>query len=135
MRPVNATRRQFWRYVITGLGANAPLYACYLLLSQLGIGHKVAMTVTYCTSVLCTFVFNRRWTFGHGGDASTALLRYIAIYALGYVFNLAALSILVDVAGLPHQAVMGTLIVISAGLLFLAQKFWVFPAVATRSAQ
>lgn len=134
MSTASATPRQLWRYVITGLGANALLYAGYLLLSNFGVGYKVAMTVTYCTSVLCTFVFNRRWTFGHGGDVPTALLRYVAIYALGYVANLAALSALVDVAGLPHRAVMAALIVISAGVLFLAQKYWVFPA-ATRPAQ
>jgi putative flippase GtrA len=126
MNPASATPRQLWRYVITGLAANAPLYACYLLLTQLGVGPKVAMTVTYCTSVLCTFVFNRRWTFGHGGNVPTALLRYITVYALGYVANLVMLAALVDGAGLPHQAVMATLIVISAGLLFLGQKYWVF---------
>jgi putative flippase GtrA len=116
------------------LGANALLYAGYLLLSKLGLSYKVAMTVTYCTSVLCTFVFNRRWTFDHGGDVRPALLRYLAIYAIGYVLNLAALSALVDGAGLPHSFVMAALIVISAGMLFLAQKYWVFPA-ATRPAQ
>lgn len=134
MRPASATPRQLWRYAITGLAANALLYVCYLLLTKLGIGYKVAMTVTYCTSVLCTFVFNRAWTFGHGGQVPTALLRYVAIYAIGYAANLAALSVLVDTAGLPHWAVMAALIVISAGLLFLAQKYWVFPA-TTQPAQ
>ena len=134
MQRSRTTPRQLWRYVITGMTANVVFYAGYLLLSGLGVGHKAAMTVTYCTSVLCTFVFNRRWTFGHDGTVTAPLLRYIAIYAIGYVVNLAALSALVDVAGLPHAIVMAALIVISAGLLFLAQKFWVFPA-ATRPAQ
>jgi putative flippase GtrA len=134
MRSASATPRQLWRYGITGLGANALLYACYLLLGKLGVGYKLAMTVTYCTSVLCTFVFNRRWTFGHGGDLPPALVRYVAIYALGYAANLVALWALVDIAGLSHRAVMAALIVASAGLLFLAQKYWVFPA-ASRPAQ
>lgn len=123
-----ATHRQLLRYAVTGLAANALLYCAYLLLSSLGFGHKSAMTVTYCTSVLCTFIFNRRWTFSHGGTVPAALLRYLVTYALGYAVNLAALSLLVDVAGLPHRWVMAVLIVVSAGLIFLVQKFWVFPA-------
>lgn len=130
----NATPRQLWRYVITGLVVNGLLYAGYLLLSKLGMSYKVAMTVTYCTSVLCTFVFNRRWTFSHDGDVATTLPRYIAIYAIGYVANLGALAALVEMADLPHEAVMAALIVVSAGALFLAQKYWVFPA-ATRPAR
>lgn len=129
MHTQHATARQLWRYMITGLAANGLLYACYLMLSA-HMGHKVAMTVTYCASVLCTFIFNRRWTFSHRGRAGIALFRYVVTYAIGYIINLLALSLLVDVAGLPHQAVMAALIVISAGMIFFAQKYWVFPAAA-----
>jgi putative flippase GtrA len=127
MHAHHATARQLWRYGLTGLTSNGLLYACYLALST-QVKHTVAMTVTYCAGVLCSFVFNRRWTFSHRGHAGAALFRYIAVYALGYVFNLFALSALVDVAGLPHQAAMAALILISAGMIFLAQKYWVFPA-------
>lgn len=128
MRPQLEVRRQLFRYAVTGLAANMLLYAAYLLLTSRGEGHKLAMTVTYCTSVFCTFIFNRRWTFEHGGTIPAALLRYLATYAFGYIFNLTAQLLLVDVAGLPHRWVMAALVVISAGLIFLAQKYWVFPA-------
>lgn len=128
MRPHSEIHRQLLRYLATGVAANALLYAAYLALSAHGVGHKTAMTVTYCGSVLCTFIFNRRWTFEHNGEVPVALLRYLATYAIGYIVNLAALAILVDVAGLPHRWVMAALIVASAGLIFLAQKYWVFPA-------
>ena len=133
MHASHATVSQLARYALTGLAANALLYGCYLILST-RLGHTLAMTITYCSSVLCTFVFNRRWTFGHRGRASGALFRYVVTYVLGYVVNLFALSLLVDTAGLPHQAVMAALIAISAGVIFLAQKYWVFPA-AARAAQ
>jgi putative flippase GtrA len=126
MSPPAATRRQLLRYAVTGLAANALLYAAYWLLTSHGVGHKVAMTTTYCTSVLCTFIFNRRWTFQHGGAVPSALLRYVATYIIGYMVNLAALTVLVDVGGLPHRWVMAMLIALSAVLIFLAQKYWVF---------
>lgn len=121
----HSTVSQLARYAITGLAANALLYGCYLLLST-RLQPTLAMTITYCSSVLCTFVFNRRWTFDHRGQASGALFRYVVTYVLGYFANLFALSLLVDTVGLPHQAVMAALIVVSAGAIFLIQKYWVF---------
>ena len=128
MRAFAETGPQILRYGIIGLGANAAFYAVYLLLSSNGLGPKSAMTVTYSTSVLCTFIFNRRWTFGHDGAARAAFFRYVAVYAVGYIFNAAALGLLVDVAGLPHRWVMLALILFSAGAIFLLQKYWVFAA-------
>lgn len=122
------TGRQLLRYAVTGLAANGALYAAYLLLIARGLGHKTAMTITYFTSVLCTFILNRRWTFTHEGAMRAALIRYVATYAIGYALNLIALAVAVDVLGLPPQWAMAALIVISAALIFLAQKYWVFPA-------
>lgn len=86
------------------------------------------MTAVYFTGVLSTFIFNRRWTFDHAGAISPTMIRYVATYAFGYLFNVAGLLILVDAAGLPHQWVMLVLIFVGAGIIFLLQKLWVFPA-------
>jgi putative flippase GtrA len=123
-----ATGRQFMRFATVGLAANAALYLGYLLLTSQGIEHKAAMTITYCAGVSCTFVLQRRWTFAHDGDARAALLRYLALYAAAYVFQLAALTVAVDSLALPHAWVMAVLIPINAILIFAAQKFWVFSA-------
>ncbi len=121
------TRWQLLRFALVGLGSNAVLYLAYLLLTEIGLGHKTAMTLLYILGVLQTFVFNRRWTFRHQGRMPKALLRYLASYGFSYFFNLAMLIIMVDILGLPHQIVQGILILIIAGLLFLLQKYWVFP--------
>lgn len=120
------TGRQLLRFAVIGLAANAALYLGYLLLTSQGLAHKAAMTVMYCVGVLCTFAFNRRWTFAHGGDARAALFRYVALYAFAYVFQLAALTVAVDALAIPHEWAMATLILINAALLFVAQKLWVF---------
>jgi len=122
------------RYAVIGLSVNALLYAGYLLLSASGIGPKLAMTLMYATGTACSFVGNRRWTFEHRGSVPAALFRYIVTYALAYVFNLVTLMVLVDAAGLPHRWVMAALILVSAGLIFLAQKYWVFPGRAALTA-
>lgn len=118
---------QFFRYGIVGLASNALLYISYLLLTAMGLEHKLAMTLLYVFGVFQTFVFNRRWTFNHTGAAHWALIRYISAYVFGYVLNLLVLMILVDRWGLPHQWVQGGAILLIALLLFLLQKYWVFP--------
>jgi putative flippase GtrA len=114
------------RYGVVGLASNALLYATYLGLSAAGIGHKMAMTSVYCAGVLGTFLFNRRWTFAHTGAIPGAMFRYIVTYAIGYLFNVASLAVLVDLAGLPHQWVMLVLVFACAGIIFLLQRYWCF---------
>lgn len=122
------TVRQLMRYGLVGLASNALLYAAYLSLSAAGLGHKLAMTLVYCAGTVITFAFNRSWTFRHDAAAVATFWRYLLTYAAGYAFNLIALWLLVDVGGLPHQWTMAALIIVTAGLIFTAQKFWVFAA-------
>lgn len=117
---------QFARFAIVGVVSNAVLFLLYLLMTRLGLGHKLAATLAYAVGVLQTFVFNRTWSFRHGGAGEPALGRYVAAYALGYALNMAALFALVDRGGLPHEWVQGVIIIVLAVLLFLLQKFWVF---------
>ena len=125
----DSTHRQLLRYGITGLISNTVMYIGYVLATELGMGHKTAMSVFYGLNVLQTFTFNRRWTFRHGGGLAGPFLRYVMVYLVGYVTNLAGLFLFVDMAGLPHLAVQAVLIVLIAILLFMLQKYWVFPLV------
>lgn len=119
-------RRQFARYCIVGLGSNLVLYLAYLGLTALGVTPKLAMSLLYVLGVLQTFVFNKRWTFAHRGAHGAAFYRYCTAYATGYLLNLAALYLLVDLQGYPHQIIQAVMIVLLAMMLFAAQKFWVF---------
>jgi putative flippase GtrA len=120
------TIRQFARFALVGISANLILYVTYLLLTRIGMGHKVAMSLLYLTGVCSTFVFNKSWSFQHDGKMSVAFFRYLLVYLCGYIFNLAMLLLLVDRLGWPHEYVQGVVILSLAILLFLSQKFWVF---------
>lgn len=127
-------RTQFIRYVVVGLTSNAVIYVVYIALTQLGMGPKLAMSLLYGVGVIQTFVFNKKWSFRFEGAATPALLRYAAVYAAGYIIQFLALMLLVEQVGLPHQWVMGGLILFMALLLFMAQKFCVFRQVADPAA-
>jgi len=118
--------RQFLRYAVVGLASNLILFLGYLLLTHFGMGHKTAMSLLYATGTSLTFIFNRNWTFGHDGHITKSFIGYVAVYALGYVFNLVALYYLVDKLGFNHQWVQGGLILVVAVLLFTLQKLVVF---------
>lgn len=123
---------QFTRYAVVGLASNAIGYVLYLLITWGGVGPKTAMTCLYIGGVLQTFVVNSRWSFGFAGAAAPALVRYATAYALGYFVNLLTLILLVDQVGLPHQLVQGVMILVVAVMLFMAQRYWVFPNASTR---
>lgn len=123
---MKTTLGQLFRYGIVGVLSNAVGYLLYLGITAAGMEHKLAMTLLYAVGVAQTFVFNRRWTFRSDGPAGSALMRYVAVYALGYAINYVVLVLLVDRLGLPHQMVMAGLFVLMAIYFFIAQKFWVF---------
>lgn len=119
---------QFWRYAVVGLGSNALLFCLYVVLTSAGLAPIPAMSLMYALGVLQTFVFNRRWSFASRAAAPRAFASYVAAYAFGYAFNLAMLGLLHHYAGWPHQWVQGIAILLTAILLFLLQRHWVFRA-------
>jgi putative flippase GtrA len=104
----------------------------YLLLTNVGLGHKTAMTFLYLLGTAQTFVFNKRWTFSHRGDVTRSMWRYLTIYVIGYLLNLITLTVFVDGLGWPHALVQGAAILILGVVLFLAQNYWVFGGSARR---
>lgn len=117
----------FLRYATVGIASNIVGYFIYIGLNLAGCGPKLAMTLTYGLGVVQTFLFNRSWSFQFRGTMAPAFLRYIAAYAAGYFINLLALMLLVDRLGLSHVLIQGFMILIIATMLFLAQRYWVFP--------
>ncbi len=123
--------RQIASFALMGLLLNSALYAAYILLTHTVLGSLTAMTVTYCSGVIAGFVLNRRFTFGFDGDRSPAFVRYIGAYLLGYLFNFGGLWLLAGRWGIPHEIVQFGMVFGVAALLFLLQKYWVFPDRAT----
>ena len=121
------TRRQLVTFAGVGLASNAALYCAYLVLTAIGLGPKTAMSLCYCGGVLLTFLFNRRFTFRHRGHLSGSAVRYVALHASAYIGNFVVLAILVDEMRLPHRLVVLACIVVTACIMFVLQKLWVFP--------
>ena len=114
------------RFVVVGLCSNALLYFAYLALTAVGMGHKLAMTLTFLLGMFATFVINRSWTFNSTGPVASEGARFVLSYVLGFVVNWLALWVLVDVAGYRHEIVQAVLVLLVAALMFVLQRRWVF---------
>jgi len=117
---------QFLRYAIVGLASNAALYLLYLAFTSIGFGPKTVMTVLFATGVLMTFLVNHSWSFQSTARRRTTILKYVAVYAIGYVINWLGLWLLVEELGYSHQWVQLAMIALVAGFLFVNLRLWVF---------
>lgn len=124
--PLEKTFVQFTRFAVVGLASNGILYFLYLMLTQLGMGAKLSMTLLYLVGAAQSFTFNRRWSFEYRGPHKLMFIRYIFAYMFGYLINFFGLFLLVDSLDLPHRIVQAALIPTIAIALFLLHKFWVF---------
>lgn len=123
---MRTTFKQLIRYGVVGVASNLIGYFLYLWITVAGLEPKFAMTTLYAVGVVQTFAFNKGWSFGYEGAHRAAFLRYCSVYVLGYLINLLALFVCVDLLDWAHQLVQAIMICVVAVLLFLLQKFWVF---------
>lgn len=117
---------QLIRYGLIGIGSNLAIYLLYLLVTHLGLDPKSAMTVLYISGATVVFFVNRTWTFAHTGALIQAGAKYALMHFFGYLLNLFILFTFVDRLGFPHQVVQAVAIILVAGILFVAFKYFVF---------
>ncbi|MDM0122294.1 GtrA family protein [Variovorax arabinosiphilus] len=115
------------RYAFVGVSTNLIGYLVYLLITYIGLGPKVTMTLLYVTGATLGFWGNRTITFRHHEKGLAVGLRYILAHGVGYLINLTLLYTLGDRLGYAHQLVQAFAIFVVAGFLFVAFKYFVFP--------
>lgn len=120
---------QFVKYGLVGIATNSIGYLTYLLITYFGVEPKFLITFMYPVGAAIGFFGNRQWAFAHKGALLSAGARYFFAHLCGYLINLFILLMFVDRLGYPHQWVQAMAIVIVAGFLFLAFKYFVFPSV------
>lgn len=118
--------RQLIRYGLVGMVSNLTIYFVYLLITYLGVEPKTAMTLVYIIGALIGYIGNRKWTFAHHGNFTSAALRYVSAHFFGYLLNYMILFVFVDRFGYAHQWVQAVAIIIVASFLFIVFKYFVF---------
>jgi len=124
--------RQLFLYGLVGIATNLFGYLLYLAITGLGFDHKISMTFLYLIGATISFLANRSLVFKHDGKFLGAALKFGLAHILGYFLNLSLLIFFTDKLGYAHQYVQAAAIVIVAGYLFVALRFFVFSKKADR---
>ena len=117
---------QFIYYLLVGLGSNFVAFCVYLLITSLGSGPKVAMTLVYVVGVVIGFLGNLKWTFKYTVNNANMIIRFLITHLVGYFLNFLLLFIFVDKFGYDHKKVQASAIVLVACFVFLLMKNFVF---------
>ena len=118
--------KEFIRYVIVGLVANAFGFLLYILLTGLGVSPVVTISIFYPIHIGLGFYLNKKWSFSHKGRISISAIKYLIAYLGCYILNVAVLKFFHGYLDFSHLIVQAGAILVIALLLFLAQKYWVF---------
>jgi putative flippase GtrA len=117
---------QLFYFGLIGIISNVSSYLIFLLVTSYRIGPKLAMTGLYIFCALISYFCNWRLTFKGSGSFKTTGFRFVCAHFLGYLINFLLLLVFVDYLDYPYYAIEAIAIIVVAGCLFLAFKFFVF---------
>jgi putative flippase GtrA len=122
------------RFLAVGvLNTLAGLAVIFAAKAFVGAGDVVANIAGYGVGLGISFFLNRMWTFGHRGNAWTALARFLLVFACAYLVNLSTVLLLIRGANVNGYLAQTIGIVPYTLFGFLANRYFVFGS--TRSEQ
>lgn len=123
--------KQLIKFSLVGTVAATVDFGSYIAFTRLIPilqGYYVAVSVvTAFLGTTTAYLLNRRWTFGSAEESLYQYSRYLAVYAIGIVWQNMLLYLSVSQMKLPDIIAKGLAIIIVAVLWnFMLAKFWVF---------
>jgi len=122
--------RQFAVFLSVGLINTIAALAVILTLSEiLGVHYVVANAVGYAFGLALGFVLHRNVTFKSQSDTQkqrSELIKFLVVFAVAYMIQLAALIVLVRGLGLPDQYAQVIAIGIYAVVNFIGNRVFTF---------
>lgn len=102
------------------------LAVIFALKSIAGFGDVPANVAGYAVGLSCSFLLNRRWTFAHNDHPLPALLRFLLVFLVSYLLNLATVlaaihlgcnDYLAHITGMPLYSIV----------FYFGCRYFVFP--------
>ena len=77
------------KYALVGLGNTLLTFVVYFLLTEIfALSPGLANPIGYAVGLVNSFVWNRRWTFGHSGAWIGSAVRFLAVFAVCLRFSM-----------------------------------------------
>ncbi len=103
------------------------------LKSMAGFGDVPANVAGYAVGLSCSFLLNRRWTFAHNDHPLPALLRFLLVFLVSYLLNLATVLAAIHLGCNDYLAHLTGMPLYSIAFYF-GCRYFVFPQSAPRRA-
>lgn len=118
---------QFFRYIIVGV-LNTLLGYCVIFscMYLAGMSPEASNVAGYAVGLVVSYMLNRNFTFNSTQARRKEIVRFVAVFAVAYALNFAALLALIHQFGMHKglsQIVAGMIYV---GSSFLMNKYYVF---------
>jgi putative flippase GtrA len=110
----------------------AVIFACMYLA---GLGAVTSNVIGYLVGLIVSYVMNRTFTFRSVAPASREMIRFVSIFLLAYLANLAVLVLSIDHFGVHEGVAQIGAGVVYFGLSFIMNKYYVFADPKTGSAR
>lgn len=118
---------QLFRYGSIGVFRSGLGFTIYIIITHyFKIDPKIVISFLWIISMVIGFKFNQRWTFQQSEKSITSVIRFCLVYFTGYIFNIAALYIFVDIYQYSHQLTQLCSMIFLMFFFFFALKFFVF---------
>ena len=101
----------------------AVIYLCKLLL---GTGDVISNVIGYAVGLGNSFAWNRRWTFGHSGAALPAAARFMIVFMVAYLLNLATVMAAIHLFAVNSYLAQAIGIIPYTSFFYLGSRWFAF---------
>lgn len=125
---LSATSNERLRYLVVGCWNTAFAYALFVALHRgvPSLHYMVVLVMTQVIGTLNAFITHRYFVFRVRGQLIVDLARFSLVYVGVFAFNLAALPLLVEGAGVDPVVVQGGILVMAVASSYLGHKHFSF---------
>ncbi|MGO2745886.1 GtrA family protein [Microbacterium sp.] len=119
------------RFIAVG-GVNTVVgYAIYAVLAQwvfarVPFGYLLALVISYAISITLAFILYRRFVFVVKGNVLVDFARFVSVYAVSILANIAALPILVEAVHLHPLVAQAIVLIVTTLISFFGHKHFSF---------
>jgi putative flippase GtrA len=122
---------QWLRFVAVGVSNTLLSTLVFAALFHLGVHYLLASSVAFALGALNSYVLNRRWTFRSRERRAPELARFTCVQIVGLGVDLALLSGLVELAGIPHVVAQVLAFPAASVVMFALSRQWAFKSART----
>jgi putative flippase GtrA len=119
---------QLTRYLFAGALVNGALYVFYLVATTFALHPAIAATLAFALGAALSFRMHSSFTFRFRSFEAPSKLAFAVFQLLAYCGQMTVFWLCRTALGAPHEIAQAVAMICAAGLLFLAQKHFVFGA-------